>query len=248
MTSSQVQAGDDGTVRLRLGRVPIQLPEPVASVALSVTANRKGHATIGATGPSPWLFPGGQPGRRSAAHGSPSGSRPSESAPARPAARHCSNSPPRSPRPSSPAPSASAPTSPSPGSDCPQATGPPTPPPSAAGPRSTRPTTAIHDAPRLPDSRIQAAGIQTVLISDGAVKRPARSSPPGRPGHRRHDHRGRRLIPGGQARRDRRDPYPGRRYRVGLLPDVSSSSSKPYDIRHPCSSRGRSAGHRRARA
>ena len=63
MTSSQVQAGDDGTVRLRLGRVPIQLPEPVASVALSVTANRKGHATIGATGPSPWLFPGGQPGR-----------------------------------------------------------------------------------------------------------------------------------------------------------------------------------------
>jgi hypothetical protein len=62
MTSSQVQA-DEGTVRLHLGRVPVQLPEPVASIALAVAANRKGHATIGATGPSPWLFPGGQPGR-----------------------------------------------------------------------------------------------------------------------------------------------------------------------------------------
>ena len=62
MTSSQVQA-DGGTIRLHLGRVPIQLPEPVASIALAVAANRKGHATIGATGPSPWLFPGGQPGR-----------------------------------------------------------------------------------------------------------------------------------------------------------------------------------------
>jgi hypothetical protein len=61
MTASQVQAGD-GIVRLRLGRVPVQLPEPVAALALTVAANRKGHATIGAAGPSPWLFPGGQPG------------------------------------------------------------------------------------------------------------------------------------------------------------------------------------------
>ena len=63
MASSQVHADDSGAVRLRLGRVPVQLPEPVASIALTVTANRKGHATIGAAGPSPWLFPGGQPGR-----------------------------------------------------------------------------------------------------------------------------------------------------------------------------------------
>ena len=34
-----------------------------ASIALAVAANRKGHATIGAAGPSPWLFPGGQPGQ-----------------------------------------------------------------------------------------------------------------------------------------------------------------------------------------
>ena len=63
MTAGQVHVGDDGTVRLQLGRVPVQLPEPVASIALAVAANRKGHATIGAAGPSPWLFPGGQPGR-----------------------------------------------------------------------------------------------------------------------------------------------------------------------------------------
>jgi hypothetical protein len=62
MTASQVQAGDDGTVRLQLGRVPAELPEPVASIALAAAANRKGHATIGAAVPSPWLFPGGQPG------------------------------------------------------------------------------------------------------------------------------------------------------------------------------------------
>ena len=63
MTASQVQAGADGTVRLQLGQVPVDLPEPVASIALAVTANRKGHATIGAAGPSPWLFPGGKPGQ-----------------------------------------------------------------------------------------------------------------------------------------------------------------------------------------
>ena len=54
---------DAHDVRLQLGRVPIQLPEPVAALARDVIAHRKGHATIGAVAPSPWLFPGGQPGR-----------------------------------------------------------------------------------------------------------------------------------------------------------------------------------------
>jgi hypothetical protein len=54
---------DDHHVRLHLGPVPIQLPEPVAALARTVVTNRKGHATIGARTPSPWLFPGGQPGR-----------------------------------------------------------------------------------------------------------------------------------------------------------------------------------------
>jgi hypothetical protein len=62
MTVEQLQLNDHN-VRLRLGRVPIQLPEPLATLARTVLANRKGHATIGALAPSPWLFPGGQPGR-----------------------------------------------------------------------------------------------------------------------------------------------------------------------------------------
>ncbi len=62
MTVSQIQVSDS-IVRLRLGRVPIQLPEPAATLARAVAANRKGHATIGTREPSPWLFPGGQPGR-----------------------------------------------------------------------------------------------------------------------------------------------------------------------------------------
>ena len=62
MTVSQILVSEHD-VRLRLGRAPIQLPEPVATLARAVTANRKGHATIGAAQPSPWLFPGGQPGR-----------------------------------------------------------------------------------------------------------------------------------------------------------------------------------------
>jgi len=62
MTTGQIQAGENGAY-LRLGRVPIHLPEPVATLARTVLADRKGHATIGARQPSPWLFPGGQPGR-----------------------------------------------------------------------------------------------------------------------------------------------------------------------------------------
>ena len=62
MTTKQIHT-DDHDIRLHLGRVPIQLPEPVATLARTVIANRKGHATIGTLTPSPWLFPGGQPGR-----------------------------------------------------------------------------------------------------------------------------------------------------------------------------------------
>ncbi len=50
-------------MRVHLGQAPIQLPDPVAALARAVAANRKGHATIGSLAPSPWLFPGGQPGR-----------------------------------------------------------------------------------------------------------------------------------------------------------------------------------------
>ncbi|WP_245873319.1 hypothetical protein [Streptomyces phaeoluteigriseus] len=62
LTTEDVEAGAQ-EVRLHLGDAPVQLPEPVAHLARTVVANRKGHAIIGALTPSRWLFPGGQPGR-----------------------------------------------------------------------------------------------------------------------------------------------------------------------------------------
>lgn len=62
LTLDHVHTSGDG-VRLRLGREPIVLPEPLASLVLNLVANRRGHAAIGDQGTSPWLFPGGQPGR-----------------------------------------------------------------------------------------------------------------------------------------------------------------------------------------
>ncbi|WP_405842482.1 hypothetical protein OG528_29340 [Streptomyces platensis] len=52
----------DGAVRIRLGADPVDLPAPVAELALQQVAARRSHAVLGRTD-SPWLFPGGQPGR-----------------------------------------------------------------------------------------------------------------------------------------------------------------------------------------
>ena len=52
-----------GTVTLRLGSVPVVLPEPVATLTRELITTRRGHAVLGAPGTSRWLFPGGQPGR-----------------------------------------------------------------------------------------------------------------------------------------------------------------------------------------
>lgn len=50
-------------VRLSLGSEPIVLPEPLASLVAGLVVSRRGHAALGDQGTSPWLFPGGQPGR-----------------------------------------------------------------------------------------------------------------------------------------------------------------------------------------
>jgi hypothetical protein len=50
-------------VALRLGSAPITLPDPVAELTQQLLDGKRGHATTGAGHPSPWLFPGGQPGR-----------------------------------------------------------------------------------------------------------------------------------------------------------------------------------------
>jgi hypothetical protein len=52
-----------GEVHLRLGREPVVLPEPLASLVLHLVATRQGHATTGDQGTSPWLLPGGRPGQ-----------------------------------------------------------------------------------------------------------------------------------------------------------------------------------------
>jgi hypothetical protein len=54
---------DGDQVRLHLGGEPVILPEPLAHLVRELVATRRGHAGLGDRGTSPWLFPGGQPGR-----------------------------------------------------------------------------------------------------------------------------------------------------------------------------------------
>ncbi|MBV9450713.1 MAG: hypothetical protein JO345_32965 [Streptosporangiaceae bacterium] len=62
LTTSHVTI-DGPAVKIRLGPAPIALPGPVADLTRQLLDGKRGHATTGAGQPSPWLFPGGQPGR-----------------------------------------------------------------------------------------------------------------------------------------------------------------------------------------
>jgi hypothetical protein len=62
LTLDHLQITPDN-IRLRLGREPVVLPEPLAALVRGLASTRRGHAVIGASGTSPWLFPGGQPGQ-----------------------------------------------------------------------------------------------------------------------------------------------------------------------------------------
>ena len=62
LTTGHIQASGN-TVQIRLGREPVVLPEPLDALILQAAATRHGHAAIGGQETSPWLFPGGQPGR-----------------------------------------------------------------------------------------------------------------------------------------------------------------------------------------
>ena len=62
LTINKVEASDKGA-RLHLGARPIVVPAPLAGMLVDLVANRRGHAVLGDQGKSPWLFPGGQPGR-----------------------------------------------------------------------------------------------------------------------------------------------------------------------------------------
>ncbi|MGH3736654.1 MAG: hypothetical protein ACRDT6_13740 [Micromonosporaceae bacterium] len=61
LTLDHVETSNAET-RLRLGREPVVLPEPIDTLVQQLVATRQGHATLGDQGTSRWLFPGGQPG------------------------------------------------------------------------------------------------------------------------------------------------------------------------------------------
>jgi hypothetical protein len=133
LTLDHVEASNN-EVRLRLGREPIVLPEPVDTLVQQLVATRRGHAALGDQGTSPWLFPGGQPGRPISACRLAERLRQLgiHAGPARSAAlfQLATEPPPRC----SPARSASTSPSPPPGSAPAAATGPPPRPRSATGP------------------------------------------------------------------------------------------------------------------
>jgi len=62
LTLRHIEHNSD-TVSLRLGARPIVVADPLAALVLDLSAARRGHAALGDQGTSPWLFPGGQPGR-----------------------------------------------------------------------------------------------------------------------------------------------------------------------------------------
>ena len=61
LTLDHVQTSNSET-RLRLGREPVTLPEPVDALVRELVNTRRGHAVLGDQGTSRWLFPGGRPG------------------------------------------------------------------------------------------------------------------------------------------------------------------------------------------
>jgi hypothetical protein len=95
-TLDHIETGDDA-VRARLGAEPVVLPEPLAALACYLVATRQGHAAIGHQAGSPWLFPGGQPGRPISAFRLGERLRDLASNPDKPVRPPCSNSPPTSP-------------------------------------------------------------------------------------------------------------------------------------------------------
>ena len=94
-------------VRIRLGREPVVLPEPLGGLVLQLAATREVTPASATKAPPAGCSPAGNPGSPSAPTSSPNASASSDSAPARPDPPHSSNSPPTCPPRSSPACSAS---------------------------------------------------------------------------------------------------------------------------------------------
>jgi hypothetical protein len=54
---------NSGQLRITLGAVPVDLPEPLAGLVRDLAASRRGHSLLDAPAATPWLFPGGNPGQ-----------------------------------------------------------------------------------------------------------------------------------------------------------------------------------------
>ena len=62
MTTSQVTSRD-GTICVRFGRHDTPVPEPLGLILTELTRTGRSHAGTGSPATTPWLFPGGLPGR-----------------------------------------------------------------------------------------------------------------------------------------------------------------------------------------
>jgi integrase len=62
MTTSQVTSRD-GTVFIRFGRHDVPVPEPLGVTLTELTRTGRPHTGTGSPADTPWLFPGGLPGR-----------------------------------------------------------------------------------------------------------------------------------------------------------------------------------------
>ena len=63
LTRDQVIQRDDDPVLLRFGRGEITVPEPLAGLLRTLLADGRANVGVGSPASSPWLFPGGMPGR-----------------------------------------------------------------------------------------------------------------------------------------------------------------------------------------
>jgi hypothetical protein len=62
MTTSQVTS-HNGTISIRLGDYDAPVPEPLGVILTELTRTGRSHAGTGTPASTPWLFPGGLPGR-----------------------------------------------------------------------------------------------------------------------------------------------------------------------------------------
>jgi hypothetical protein len=62
LKTDAIALGENGSCTIRLGEVPLSMPEPVAELFSDLVAERRGYAAVDIV-TNPWLFPGGRTGQ-----------------------------------------------------------------------------------------------------------------------------------------------------------------------------------------